>query len=69
MADIAYAIRTGRKPRLSTEMGYHAIEIINGIIESTETNRIVHFDTYFERPEPISTGFYGGACEERSLFI
>ena len=69
VADIAYAIRTGRKPRLSTEMGYHAIEIINGIIESTETNRIVNFDTDFERPEPISTDFYGGACEERSLFI
>ncbi len=68
-ADMAYALRTGRPPRLRFEMGYHALEIITAIAESDETGRRVEFETMFDRPEPISSEFYGGACEERSLYL
>lgn len=68
-ADMAWAIRTGRKPRLSFEMGYHALEVILGIEKSDIEGKRVQFDTVFERPAPISTEFYTGTSEERSLFI
>ncbi len=68
-ADIAYAIRTERAPRLSFEMGYHALEVILGIDESCKTGVRKEFSTTFERPEPISTEFYWGTTEERSLWL
>ena len=33
---MAWALRTGRKPRLSFEMGYHALEIVEGARISEE---------------------------------
>ena len=68
-ADMAWALRTGRAPRLSTEMGYHALEIINAVIDCTNDNQVKTLKTKFERPAPISSEFYGGASQERNLFI
>lgn len=68
-ADMAWALRTGRKPRLSFEIAYHALEIINGIIDSAQSGTLKRFNTDFELPTPIGTEFYNGECEERSLFI
>lgn len=67
-ADLAWAIRTGREPRLSFEMGYHALEIINAIIDCEKTGTIKIFNTRVERPVPISSHYYGSGAEERSLF-
>lgn len=68
-ADMAWALRTGRAPRLSTEMGYHALEIINAVIDCTNDNKVKTLKTKFERPAPISSEFYGRASQERNLFI
>ncbi len=68
-ADIAWAIRTNREPRLSFEMGYHALEIINAISECTADGQVKRFTTDFTRPQPISSEYYSGASEERSLFL
>ena len=68
-ADMAWALRTERKPRLSFEMGYHALEVINAVVQSSKDGTTRRLSTDFELPQPISTEFYGGACEERSLFI
>ncbi len=68
-ADMAWALRCGRKTRIPAQFGYHALEIINAVIESSETGRTVKLSTDFEIPKPISTEFYGGGSEERSLFI
>lgn len=68
-ADMAWAIRTGRMPRISFEMGYHALEVINAIIESTNDGQTKTLNTRFDRPAPISSDFKSGASEERSLFI
>lgn len=68
-ADMAWALRTGRKPRLTTEMGYHALEVINAIIDCSKDNTVKILNTEFERPAPISSEFYHGAVQERSLFL
>jgi len=68
-ADMAWALRCGRKPRLSTEMGLAAFEIINAVRDCTEDNCVKVIKNKFERPAPISSEFYGGASEERNLFL
>lgn len=68
-ADMAWALRTGRPARLSTEMGMAALEVINGIIDCTEDNSVKIMNTKFERPVPLSSEFYSGASEERNLFL
>ncbi|MBE7037695.1 MAG: Gfo/Idh/MocA family oxidoreductase [Ruminococcaceae bacterium] len=67
--DMAWALRCKRKPRISFEIGYHALEVINAIIESSITRKFVELNTDFEIPAPISTEYYSGASEERSLFL
>lgn len=68
-ADMAWALRTGRKPRLTYEMSYHALEVIKAVVESSKDGTTKHLTTTFDLPVPISTEYYDGACEERSLFI
>ena len=68
-ADMAWSLRLGRKPRISFEMGYHALEIINAVIECTKDMKVKELTTTFDRPEPISTDYYDGESEERSLYV
>ncbi len=68
-ADIAWAIRTGRKPRLSFEMGYHALEVIKAVEECTNDGLVKRFKTEIEKPVPISSEYYPGTSEERNLFL
>lgn len=68
-ADMAWALRTGRPQRISTEMGLHALEIINAVAECEKDNEVKILKTKFERPAPLSSEYYDGASAERSLFI
>ncbi|MDD3336473.1 MAG: Gfo/Idh/MocA family oxidoreductase [Eubacteriales bacterium] len=68
-ADMAWAIRTHRSPRLSCEMGLHALEVIEAIRGCTEDGRTRKLETAFARPAPISTEYYTGASQERSLYL
>lgn len=67
-ADLAWAIRTKREPRLSFEMGYHALEIINALQNCEKDGMMKKFKTKVKRPNPISSEYYG-AAEERNLFL
>ncbi|MCQ2446702.1 MAG: Gfo/Idh/MocA family oxidoreductase [Clostridia bacterium] len=67
IADMCWALRTGRKPRLSFEMGYHALEVIEAIGEAGETGKRIELAATLERAAPISTRSYAGGAEERSL--
>lgn len=68
VADMAWAIRCGRKPRLSSEMGLHALELIEGVAESDRSGMRVGLTVEFERPAAVSIEYYPGACEEYSLY-
>lgn len=53
VADMAYAIRNGRKPRISAELGYHAFEIIHGIWQSGESGQVYTMTSHCDRPKPL----------------
>ena len=68
-ADMAWAIRTNRKPRLSFEMGYHALEFIKAVEECTVDGQMKTLKTKFERPAPVSSEFFNGTSMERNLYL
>ncbi|WP_049945186.1 Gfo/Idh/MocA family protein [Butyrivibrio sp. AC2005] len=57
VADLAYAIRQGRKNRLSKEYGYHCMEILLGLDESIKTGKVYELKSRAE-VEPLKPGFY-----------
>lgn len=56
VADMAYAIRSGRPNRASGRLAEHILDISLGILEASETNRHVHLQTKVERPAPLPLG-------------
>jgi len=67
LADMCYALLNGRRPRLHSDIGLHAIEIIHGIQESCQTGRIYEMTTKCERPAPLRTSAYSATCQEAVL--
>lgn len=55
-AEMAYAIREGRKNRASVEMAYHVLEIITAIMKSNETGSFCAIKSTVERPQPLRGG-------------
>ncbi|MBQ7821257.1 MAG: Gfo/Idh/MocA family oxidoreductase [Clostridia bacterium] len=68
-AEMAWSLRLGRKSRLTYEMSYHALELIEAVRDCTSDMFVKELKTDFERPAPISRDAYGGDCEERSLYL
>ena len=58
-AEMAWAIRLGRKPRASVELGIHCLEIIQGISESYKTRKFYKMTTTCERPKRLPKGYRG----------
>lgn len=59
VADMAYAIRSGRPHRVSGELARHVLDITLGIFESARSEQHVKLQTRVERPAPLpmSLGF------------
>ncbi len=57
VADLAYAVRLGRKNRLSKEFGYHCMEVLLGLDEAMKTGRPYELKSRAE-VEPLKAGFY-----------
>ena len=53
-AELAWSVRAERPHRLSAEMGYHALEIIEALQVCTRDNQTKLFDTDFQRPRALS---------------
>ena len=56
VADMAYAIRSGRPHRASGELARHVLDITLGIFESSRTERHVAITARTERPAPLPLG-------------
>lgn len=74
VAEMAWAIRTGRPNRCSKEMALHAQEILCGLDASASSGLKYVMQSTFERPEALKAGYmssmFGGAMRadaERSL--
>jgi predicted dehydrogenase len=63
LADMALAIADGRPHRCSLELSLHAIEVLTGILRSSETGRSVAMQTTCKRPAAL------GPSEARALQV
>lgn len=55
LADMASALRTGRKPRASAELGLHVLEIMDAINKSNDCKTSVALTTTCDKPEIMKT--------------
>lgn len=67
LADMAYALRNGRKPRADAQIGYHAMEVIHGAIESQKTGMTYVMTSPFERPAPLATTIAAGITGQEAV--
>ena len=54
VAELAWALRTGRTPRASGELLFHALDIMHAIHEASDRGRQVEVGTTCARPEPFN---------------
>lgn len=59
VAEMAWSLRMGRKNRASKEMAYHALEILHGIVKSSETKSNQVMTSTFEQMPPLPRGYSG----------
>jgi len=59
VAEMAWSMRMGRKNRASKEMAYHALEVLHGIVKSSESKANQAIQSTFEQMPPIPRGFSG----------
>lgn len=59
VAEMAWSMRLGRRNRANKEMAYHALEVLHGIVKSSETRANQSIQSTFEQTPPIPRGFSG----------
>lgn len=67
LADMCYAIRNKRRPRCHADIGYHAIEVIHGILTSSKTGKIYEMTSRCERPQPLAPSALSATAQEATL--
>ena len=53
VAEMAWALRTGRQPRANGELMYHALDIMHAVHESSESGHHIQVESACPRPEPF----------------
>jgi predicted dehydrogenase len=59
VAEMAWAMRMGRKNRASKEMAYHALDVLHGIVKSSEMKSSQVIQSTFVKTPPIPRGYSG----------
>jgi predicted dehydrogenase len=59
VAEMAWSMRMGRKNRANKEMAYHALEVLHGIVKSSETQSNQVMASTFEPRPPLPRGYTG----------
>jgi predicted dehydrogenase len=59
VAEMAWAMRLGRKNRASKELAYHALEVLHGLVRSSETKSNQVLQSTFEKMPPLPRGYSG----------
>ncbi len=71
VAEMAWSIEKNRTPRANGGFALHALEILQGIVESSETEKFYNLKSSFEKVESLPKGylgkFYGESEEEGAL--
>ena len=64
IADMAYALRSGRPHRASGELAYHILDIMHAILDAAETGARVELESTCQRPAPVPVGLRPGILEK-----
>lgn len=58
VAEMAWSMASGRKPRANKEMAYHALEILHGIAKSNLSGQNYQLESTFEKMPQLKGGFF-----------
>jgi predicted dehydrogenase len=63
VADMAYALRSGRPHRASGELAYHVLDVMHAIHDSAQGGHRVDLQSSCERPAPLPVGLRDGELD------
>ncbi len=64
VADMAYSLRSGRHHRTSGDLGFHVLDIMTAIHESSEQGRRIELSSGCQRPAPLPIGLREGILDD-----
>jgi predicted dehydrogenase len=64
VADMAYALCYGRPYRPNGQLAYHILDVMQSILEASETGRQVKVESSVSRPAPLPLGLRPGTLDE-----
>jgi len=63
VADMAYALRSGRPHRASGELAYHVLDVMQAFLDAAEAGRNISIESTCERPKPLPLGLRHGQID------
>jgi len=63
-ADMAYALRSGRKHRASGELAYHVLDIMHATLDAAREGKYIELESTCERPAPLPLGLQHGLLDD-----
>ena len=64
VADMAYALRSGRPHRASGEMAYHVLDVMHAFHDASDQGRHIDLESTCARPAPLPMGLLHGLLDE-----
>ncbi len=64
LADMAYALRSGRQHRASGDLAYHVLEIMDSLAEAAQSERRIAMKSRCERPAPFPPGMLENTLDD-----
>ncbi len=64
VADMAYAIRTGRPHRASGRLAYHVLDLMHSFHDASDQGQHILLESTVERPAPLPEGLRKGQLDE-----
>lgn len=63
VADLAYAVVTGRPHRTSGALAYHVLDAMHALVESSTQGRYIELDSQCKQPAPLPLGLLPGRLD------
>jgi len=64
VADMAHAIRSGRQHRANGSLGYHVLDVMHALHESTELGKFIEIKSSVNRPDPLPRDLDPGVLDD-----
>ena len=64
VADMAYALRSGRAHRTNGELAYHVLDIMHAFHDSSDAGKHIELESTCARPKPLPMGLRHGLLDE-----